>query len=83
MSALVFVVSRVLSRPEYLRVETVHQGDFDGNKGVYHINTVDEVTQYESVVSVQRVSESHLILILEQLWKGFAFEMLEFHSDNG
>ena len=33
-------------RPEYLRVETVHQSDFDGNKGVYHINAVDEVTQY-------------------------------------
>jgi hypothetical protein len=29
-------------RPGYLRVDTVHQGDLDGDKGVYHINAVDE-----------------------------------------
>ena len=29
----------------YLRVDTVHQGDQDGSKGLYHINAVDEVTQ--------------------------------------
>ena len=29
--------------PGYLRVDTVHQGDLDGVKGVYHINAVDEV----------------------------------------
>jgi hypothetical protein len=39
-------------RPGYLRVDTVHQGDdLDGNKGVYHINAVDEVTQWEVVRS--------------------------------
>jgi hypothetical protein len=32
-------------------VDTVHQGDQDGKKGVYHINAVDEVTQYEVVLS--------------------------------
>src|SRR5216684_498442 len=37
-------------RPGYLRVDTVHQGDkLDGSKGVYHINAVDEVTQWEVV----------------------------------
>jgi hypothetical protein len=25
----------------------VHQGDQEGHKGVYHINAVDEVTQWE------------------------------------
>jgi len=30
-------------RPGYLRVDTVHQGDQDGSKGVYHLNAVDEV----------------------------------------
>ena len=34
-------------RPGFLRVDTVHQGDLDGNKGVYLINAVDEVTQFE------------------------------------
>jgi hypothetical protein len=36
-------------RPGYLRVDTVHQGDLDGVKGIYHINAVDEVTQWEIV----------------------------------
>src|SRR5947209_15884644 len=27
-------------KPGYLRVDTVHQGDRDGNKGLYHINAV-------------------------------------------
>src|SRR5215470_483513 len=30
-------------RPGYLRVDTVHQGDVDGVKGLYHVNAVDEV----------------------------------------
>jgi hypothetical protein len=30
-------------KPGYLRVDTVHQRDLDGVKGVYHINAVDEV----------------------------------------
>lgn len=33
-------------RPGYLRVDSVHQGDQDGLKGVYLINAVDEVTQF-------------------------------------
>src|SRR3954447_449976 len=33
-------------QPGYLRVDTVHQGDLDGAKGVYHINAVDQVTQF-------------------------------------
>ncbi len=37
------------NRPGYLRVDSVHQGDQDGMKGVYHINAVDCVTQYEGV----------------------------------
>ena len=45
-------------RPGYLRVDTVHQGDLDGVKGVYHINLVDEVTQWEVVGAVERISET-------------------------
>jgi hypothetical protein len=37
--------------PGYIRVDTIHQGDLSGEKGVYHINAVDEVTQWEIVVS--------------------------------
>jgi len=33
-------------RPGYLCLDTVHQGDQPTAKGVYHINAVDEVTQW-------------------------------------
>ncbi len=61
----------------------MHQGDLDGNKGVYHINAVDEVTQFEVVVSVEKISERHLIPALELLLATFPFKIINFHSDNG
>ena len=36
-------------QPGYIRIGTVHQEDLDGKKGVYHVNAVDEVTQFEVV----------------------------------
>ena len=71
------------NRPGYLRVDSVHQGDQDGVKGVYHINAVDCVTQYEGVASGERISEAFLIPVLEQLLQSFPFAILGFHSDNG
>ena len=70
-------------QPGYLRVDTVHQGDFDGVKGVYHINAVDEVTQFEIVCSVEKISERYLIPVLEDLLEQFPFIILAFHADNG
>ena len=70
-------------RPGYLRVDTVHQGDLDGVKGVYHINLVDEVTQWEVVGAVERISENYLAALLQRLLKQFPFGILGFHSDNG
>jgi hypothetical protein len=52
-------------RPGYVRVDTVHQGDLDGKKGVYHINLVDEVTQWQIVVCVEAISEAYLLTVLE------------------
>ncbi len=70
-------------KPGYLRVDTVHQGDLDGVKGVYHINAVDEVTQFEIVCSVEKISERYLIPVLEALLEQFPFVILGFHADNG
>lgn len=70
-------------KPGYIRIDTVHQGDLDGRKGVYHINAVDEVTQYEVVVSVEKISEAYLIPALEVLLDAFPFKIINFHSDNG
>lgn len=71
------------NRPGFLRVDSVHQGDQDGIKGVYHINAVDCLTQYEAVASCERISEAFLIPVLEALLQSFPFVILGFHSDNG
>ncbi len=52
-------------RPGYLRVDTVHQGDLDGVKGVYHINAVDEVTQWQVVGASAQIGEKWLMPVLE------------------
>jgi transposase InsO family protein len=70
-------------RPGYLRVDTVHQGDQDGVKGVYHINAVDEVTQWQVVGATVQISEAYLIPVLEAMLQQFPFRILGFHSDNG
>ena len=71
------------NRPGYLRVDSVHQGDQDGLKGVYHINAVDCVTQYEGVATCEKISEAFLIPVLEALLQSFPFVILGFHTDNG
>jgi transposase InsO family protein len=70
-------------QPGYIRIDTVHQGDLDKQKGVYHINAVDEITQFEVVCTVEKISEHYLIPALEQLLETFPFILLGFHSDNG
>jgi hypothetical protein len=70
-------------RPGYLRVDTIHQGDRDGKKGVYHINTVDEVLQWQIVASVEAISEAYLESILKIILDQYPFVIFEFHPDNG
>ncbi len=70
-------------RPGYLRVDTVHQGDLDGAKGVYHINAIDEVTQWQVVGATAQISEAYLIPVLEAILAQFPFRLRGFHSDNG
>jgi len=38
---------------------------------VYHINAVDEVTQFETVCSVEKISERYLVPALEQLLQDY------------
>ncbi len=70
-------------QPGYLRIDTVHQGDLDKEKGVYHINAVDEVTQMEVICAVEKISENYLIPVLEKLIEEFPFEIKGIHADNG
>ena len=70
-------------RPGHVRVDTVHQGDRDGVKGLYLINLVDEVTQHEFVGAAVGISERFLVPLLEGLLRSFPFPILGFHADNG
>jgi hypothetical protein len=51
-------------KPGFLRVDSVHQGDLDKQKGVYYINIVDEVTQWEYVACVEAISEFFMYPVL-------------------
>ena len=70
-------------RPGFLRIDTVHQGDFEGRKGVYHLNAVDEVTQWQVMAATPKISELWLIPVLEAMLGQFPFVLRGFHSDNG
>src|SRR5690606_33640470 len=70
-------------QPGFLRVDTVHQGDREGIKGVYHINLVDEVTQWQVVFAVSQISEAFLLPLLNEALALFPFVIRGFHSDNG
>lgn len=70
-------------KPGFLRVDTVHQGDFGKEKGVYHINPVDEVTQWEVPVAVETIQEGCIEPALDAAFALFPFAIRNFHSDNG
>jgi transposase InsO family protein len=70
-------------KPGYLRVDTVHQGTHDGKAGVFHINAVDTVTQWQAIGCVETISERHMIPVLEAILHQFPFRILGFHCDNG
>lgn len=64
-------------KPGSIRVDTVHQRD------VFHINSVDEITQWEIVVCVPQISELFMLPALESLMAQYPFMIFNFHSDRG
>lgn len=64
-------------KPGSIRVDTVHQRD------VYHINSVDEITQWEVVVCVPQISELYMLPALNDLISQYPFLVFNFHSDRG
>jgi len=64
-------------RPGSIRVDVVHQRD------VYHINSVDEITQWQIVVCVPQISESCIIPAFRQMLNQYPFIIFNFHSDRG
>jgi hypothetical protein len=71
-------------KPGYLRVDTVHQGDsVNGEKGLYTINLVCELTQFEIMVATEKISEAYMVPVLEAALGQFPFVLVNFHADNG
>lgn len=70
-------------QPGYIRIDSVHQGDQDKRKGIYHINAVDEVTQFQVIVTVARINEACMRPALKTILSAFPFKISGFHSDNG
>jgi transposase InsO family protein len=70
-------------RAGWVRIDSVHQGDLDGVKGVYHITCVDASSQWQVQACVQGISEAFLLPVLALILAQFPFVILGFHSDNG
>lgn len=70
-------------KPGYIRVDSVHQGDYERIKGVYFVNLVDEVTQMEWVFCVHSICAENIENILKVLLRICPYHILNFHSDNG
>ncbi|OGK42079.1 hypothetical protein A3A74_04895 [Candidatus Roizmanbacteria bacterium RIFCSPLOWO2_01_FULL_35_13] len=64
-------------RPGSIRVDAVHQRD------VYHINSVDEITQWQIAVCIPQISESCMLPALQELIDQYPFKIFNFHSDRG
>lgn len=70
-------------RPGFIRIDSVHQGDRLKLKGVYHINSIDEVTQFELIGAVEQITEEFMLPLLLKLMESYPFIILSFHADNG
>ena len=70
-------------RAGWVRIDSVHQGDLDGIKGVYHITCVDAVSQWQVQACVEGISEAFLLPVLAMIIAQFPFQIDGFHSDNG
>jgi|WetSurMetagenome_2_1015567.scaffolds.fasta_scaffold134516_1 hypothetical protein len=64
-------------RPGSIRIDSVSQKD------VYHINSVDEITQWEIVFCVPQISERYMIPALKEIFSQYPFVIFNFHSDRG
>lgn len=64
-------------KPGSIRIDSVSQKD------VYHINTVDEITQWEVVFCVPQLSESCMLPAIKEIFSQYPFHIFNFHSDRG
>jgi transposase InsO family protein len=70
-------------QPGYIRIDSAHQGDQDKRQGIYHINAVDAITQFQVIVTVERISEAFMLPAIQQILAVVPFEIQGLHADNG
>lgn len=63
--------------PGSIRIDSVSQKD------VYHINSVDEIVQWEVAFCVPQLSEACMLPALTQIFNQYPFVIFNFHSDRG
>lgn len=64
-------------RPGSIRIDSVSQKD------VYHINSIDEITQWEIAFCVPQLSEACMLPALVEIFDQYPFHLFNFHSDRG
>ena len=64
-------------RPGSIRIDSVSQKD------IYHINSVDEIDQWQIVFCVPQLSESCMLPALMEIFGQYPFRIFNFHSDRG
>ncbi len=64
-------------KPGSIRIDSVSQKD------VYHINTIDEITQWEVVFCVPQITEECMVAALSDIFDQYPFVIFNFHSDKG
>lgn len=64
-------------------MDSVHGGDRNGEKGMYYINFVDEVLQWEIVVATKSLAQEDLEELYKEVLVSFPTRLQNFHSDNG
>ena len=70
-------------RPGFLRVDTAHLGERDGEKGIHIINAVDEVTQFQHLGAAPAITHAFMVPLLRAMISDFPFAVPSFHADNG
>ena len=70
-------------RPGFIRVDSVEQGSTRAGGGVYHVDTVDEETQFQVVGSLPSLKKEHMVPLLLKIIKKYPFMIINFHADNG
>jgi len=66
-----------LGKPGSIRVDAVHQNE------VYHLNSVDEIIQWEIAICVPQICEACMVPAIEEMIDQYPFTIFNFHSDRG